>query len=74
MHQIMIGLFTFDARLFRLSAAQDAPPAGCPRTSGAFCAADKQKYCASNVNKHIDASREMMHQERLSDLMHQIDF
>jgi len=32
-----------------LSAVQNVPPAGC----GAFCTADKQKNCASKMNKHI---------------------
>ena len=49
--QLTICLFTFSARFFCLSAAQNAPPAGGRPAGGAFCAADKQKKRAEKVNK-----------------------
>ena len=51
MLQILMCLFTFDAHFFYLSAAQNVPLAGGQPAGGAFCAADKQKNCASKVNK-----------------------
>jgi hypothetical protein len=36
MDQIIIWLFTFDARFFGLSAAQSAPPAGYLPAGGAY--------------------------------------
>jgi len=47
----MVCLFAFDARFFCLSAAQNAPPVGCPLAGGTFCAAGNEKNGASKVNK-----------------------
>ena len=46
------GLFTFQAHFSSLSAAQNAPPAGCPPAGGAFYIADKQKNPLSKVNRY----------------------
>ena len=51
--QPKVSLFTFDARFFCSSTAQNAPPACVRLAGGAFCAADKQKNRTSKVNKHI---------------------
>ena len=47
------SVYYIDARFFRSSATQNAPPAGGQPAGGAFCGADKQKNCASKVNKLI---------------------
>ena len=50
-------LVCFDAQFFCLSAAQNAPLAGCPPAGGAFCAADKQKICATSKLSKIKVSK-----------------
>jgi hypothetical protein len=51
MHQIIICLFIFSARLSCLSSAQNALPAGEKPAGSAPHAADKQDKRAEKVNK-----------------------
>jgi hypothetical protein len=50
MHEIITCLFAFSARFIRLSAAQNALPAGGKPAGSAPHAADKQKNRAEKVN------------------------